>query len=127
MADGINADFSEITKLAADLSAAPAKATPFIRKAIEVTARHVKDDWREPLKGSDWLPHGPFSISYDITVSKDEVEAEIGPELTGQGPLVGMLEYGTPSTGPTGFGHAALQKNEADFADGLGKALGDAL
>lgn len=127
MADGISADFSEITKLAADLTAAPAKAVPFIRKAITVTARNVKDDWREPLKGSDWLPHGPFSISYDIKVSKDAVEAEIGPELKGQGALVGMLEYGTPSTGPTGFGHAALQKNEADFVEGLSIALGDAL
>lgn len=123
----INADFSELTKLAADLSAAGPKVIPFVRKAVEVTARNVKEAWQEPLKGSGWVPGGPASISYDITGGKDEVGAEIGPELTGQGPIVGMLEYGTPTAGPTGFGHAALQKNERDFVEGLSKALADGL
>lgn len=123
----VRIDFSEITKLAADLAAAPAKAAPFIRKAVEVTANKVKRDWQEPLKGSATVPGGAASISYDIKSGKDGVEAEVGPELKGQGPIVGMLEYGTPSTGPTGYGAAALQKNEADFSEGLAKALEDGL
>lgn len=123
----INADFSEITKLAADLSSAGAKVVPFVRKAVEVTARNVKEDWQEPLKGSATVPGGAASISYDLKVGADGVEAEVGPELKGQGPIVGMLEYGTPNTGPTGYGAAALQKNERDFVEGLSKALGDAL
>lgn len=128
MADGISIDFSDLNKLAADLSDAPVKAVPFIRKAVEVTARKVKDDWREKLQGSSRVPRGPASISYDLKLDTDgSIGAEIGPELKGQGPVVGMLEYGTPSTAPTGFGHEALQKNEADFEKGLGVALGDVL
>jgi hypothetical protein len=43
------------------------------------------------------------------------------------GGLVGALEYGTPTTPPTGFGHAALQKNEDDFEKGLAEAVKDIL
>lgn len=127
MADGLSIDFSDILKLAADLGDVPKTAGRNIRKAVEVTARHVKDDWREPLQGSALLPRGPYSISYDIKGTGRSVEAEIGPELKGQGALIGMLEYGTPSTGPTGYGAKALQQNQDDFEKGLLKAIGDVL
>jgi hypothetical protein len=115
----INFDFSEIDKLAADLGEVPAKIRPNVRKAVEVTARHVKDDWRVPVSGSQSVPGGARTISYDVTSGPDGAEAEIGPEIGGPGALVGMLEYGTPTVGPTGYGHAALQKNEDDFVKGL--------
>lgn len=115
-------DFSELDRLAADLSAAPAKARDNVRKAVEVTARHVRDAWREPLKGSASVRGGDRTISYDVRSSRDEIRAEIGPEIGGVGALVGMLEYGTPTVGPTGYGHAALQKNEEDFIRGILKA-----
>lgn len=124
-------DFSELDKLAADLGEVPKHAGKFIRKAVEVTARNVKESWRKPLQGSVTLPQGAASISYDLKGSEairgSEISAEIGPELVGQGPLVGMLEYGTITSGPTGYGHQALLENEQDFVDGLGKALGDAM
>lgn len=119
MADGISFDFSEISQLAADLGDAPRKIRPNVRKAVEVTARHVRDDWRAPLAGSEMVRGGDRTVSYDINSSDDGIEAEIGPELGGVGAIVGMLEYGTPTAGPTGYGHAALQKNEADFVKGL--------
>ena len=115
---GITFDFSEVNKLAADLAAAPAKALPNLRKALEVTARHVKDDWKEPLEGSRMVPAGASTISYDV----DGTSAEIGPEPGGAGSLVGMLEYGTPNTGPRMHGTAALAKNEKDFVVGVLKA-----
>lgn len=127
MADGFTVDFSDLNKLAADLASAPERAVPKIRKAVEVTARNVKEDWRKPLQGSATVPGGAASISYDMELDGDGIGAEIGPELKGQGPIVGMLEYGTPTTGPTGYGHAALQQNEADFEKGLSIALSDVL
>ena len=111
----VSFDFSEVTKLAADLGAAPAKVRPKVRKALEVTARHVKDDWAGDWAGSVTVPAGASSISYDV----EDTSAEIGPELKGQGPIVGMLEYGTPNTGARGFGAAALKKNEGDFVKGI--------
>lgn len=127
MADGMQFDFSDVLRLAATLDEAPAAASRKIRQAVVVTARHVKDDWREPLKGSVTVPGGAASVSYDISggegIRAEEIVAEIGPVLAGQGPIVGMLEYGTPSTGPTGYGAAALEKNQADFQRGLEIAL----
>jgi hypothetical protein len=120
-------DFSDLSKLAADLGEVPAKARVNVRKAVEVTARHVKDDWRKPLSQSVMVPRGAASISYDIKDNRGGVTAEIGPDHEGAGALVGMLEYGTPTVGPTGYGHAALQQNENDFVKGIDLALGDIL
>lgn len=126
----IDFDFSEVTKLAASLGEVADGAGGFIRKAVEVTARNVDRDWTKPLQGSSRVPQGPKSITYDIkggeAIRGSEISAEIGPELTGQGPIVGMLEYGTPTTGPRGFGAAALQQNEGDFVKGILLAIGDA-
>jgi hypothetical protein len=120
-------DFSELSKLAADLGEVPAKVTANAKNAVEVTARHVKDDWRDQLKQSESIPRGAQSVSYDVGVGLEGITAEIGPEVGGPGALVGMLEYGTPTTPPTGYGHGALQKNEADFIKGLEIAAGDIL
>jgi len=129
MADNLKFDFSDVLKLAADLGQVPDNAGPNIRKAVEVTARNVKDTWRDSLKGSKHIPRGPSSVSYDIkgesALSGSSVTAEIGPTVGagGVGGLVGMLEYGTPTSGPTGFGARALQENEGDFQRGLEIAL----
>lgn len=125
-------DFSEISKLAADLGEVPAKMHGNARKAIEVTARHVRDDWREPLKQSEMIPRGAYTVSYDITTDTEGISAEIGPTVRGKGShwvggLIGVLEVGSPTTPPTGYGHAALQKNEEDFIKGLTIAAGEIL
>lgn len=128
-------DFSELDKLTADLGQVPAKARANIRKALEVTARHVKDDWQAPLKQSERIPRGAYTVSYDVTSENSrtaDITAEIGPTVRGKGShwvggLVGVLEYGTPTTPPTGYGHEALRKNQADFEKGLGIAAGDIL
>lgn len=126
----IEFDFSELDALTADLTRAPKVAAENVGKALRVTAHKVRDDWREPLSGSEYLPGGAAAVSYDLkgaaSLTGSALSAEIGPELKGQGPLVGMLEYGTPTVGPRGYGLAALQKNEADFIDGINKA-GDVL
>lgn len=127
----IDFDFSEVTALAADLSKAAAIAPVKVRQAVEVTARRVKDDWREPLNGSEYLPAGAAAVTYELKgsagVGGSAISAEIGPELRGQGPLVGMLEYGTPNTGARGYGAEALRRNQDDFERGILKAVEDAL
>ena len=124
-------DFSEIDKLAADLGDVPKNAGKFIRKAVEVSARHVKDDWRKPLEGSQSVPGGARTISYDLTggeaIRGSEITAEIGPEIGGIGSVVSALEDGFGGRqGPLGYGAAALQMNEEDFQTGLEQALEDA-
>lgn len=122
----------DMSKLVADLSGAPRKAAPLFRKAVEVTARYVRDDWRAPLGGSRYVPAGAASVTYDIRgglgLRGDAIEGEVGPELgRNQGSIVGILETGTPTTGPRGFGLAALAKNAADFERGLAIAAEEAV
>lgn len=133
MADGVSFDFSEINALAANLDAAPGKMGRNLIAAVEVTAHNVRDDWRESWQGSEHVPAGAGSITYDLLsaasaiLGRSAVSAEIGPEVgRPAGPLVGMLEYGTPNTGARGYGAEALHKNEQDFVDGVQKA-GDVL
>ena len=127
----IEFDFSDVTALAADLSRAARIAPENVGKAVAVTARKVQQDWREPLSGSESLPGGAAEVTYDLKGSSartgSAISAEIGPELKGQGPLVGMLEYGTPTTGPRGYGAEALRKNQEDFERGILRAVEDAL
>ena len=129
----INFDFSEITDLAADIGKGIKVVPAKIAAHIADTAQHVQKDWQEPLKGSTHVPGGAGTITWDIKgassvlLGRSSISAEIGPVLRGQGALVGMLEYGTPNTGPRGFGAAALQKNEGPFERGVLDATEDVL
>jgi len=132
MADGIEIDMSQIGVLASDVSAAPRVAGLNVRKALEVTARHIRDDWRDSLQGSRNLPHGSRSVFYDIRggrgIRADSIEAEIGPELDrSQGSIVGLVETGTPTLSPRGYGLQALEANIPDFERGLEIAIEDVL
>lgn len=121
-------DFSDLTKLAADLTEVPKNAGKKIRKAVEVSARNVKEDWKKPLQGSPTVPGGERSISYDLKggegIRGSTISAEIGPETGGIGSVVSALEEGFGGRqGPLGFGSAALQMNQDDFIRGLEIAL----
>lgn len=121
-------DFSEIDKLAADLSSVARDTQPNVRKAVEVTARKIKDGWRDRLKGSATLPGLPGAVSYDIDEPGGSVEAEIGFDKgRRQGALGNVSEFGTPTVGPRGYGLASLEENQEDFAKGIGLAAGDTL
>lgn len=121
-------DFSEITKLAADLGDVAPETQTNVRKAVEVTARRVKDSWRDKLKGSSTLPGLPSAVSYDVTRPAGAVEAEIGFDKgRRQGALGNVSEFGTPTVGPRGFGLASLKENEEDFVTGIGLAVDDTL
>lgn len=149
MADGIELDNSDFSKLAADLGNAPSNSGKFLRKAIEVTARNVRDTARENAKGMAHAPAFPYSITYDIGVGYDQsvgqaarsvldggisgaesstLRAEIGPDKNRrQGALGNLIEYGSVNNPPQGIMHGALQENEDDFEKGIDIAIGDAL
>lgn len=131
MTDAIIVDTSELDQLAADLGEVSRNAGLFVRKAVEVTAFKVRDDWRNNLKGLPHLPALPYAITYDITVlygfGSSVIKAEIGPDKErNQGALGNFTEFGSVNNPPRGDGHAALQRFEKDFEFGLSKALEDA-
>jgi len=126
-------DFSELSQLAADLGEVPKKTGPKIRAALEVTSRKVKDSWKDKLAGGlGELKHLPRAVSYDIDTFQgfgaSVFKAEIGFDKSKrQGALGNISEFGTPTTPPRGFGHAALQENQDDFKAGLEIAIAQAL
>ncbi len=132
MADSVSFNFDELNTLAADLGEIPRSARKNVRAALQVTARNVKDAWRGKLEGSETLPALPYAVTYDVDANKvfgvDVLRAEIGFDKSrSQGPLGNISEFGTPSTPPRGFGHAALEENQADFERGISIALDETL
>ncbi|WP_447948215.1 HK97 gp10 family phage protein [Microbacterium maritypicum] len=125
-------DFSEPYELAADLSEVPSEANRNIKKAIEVTARNVRDDWRQGAevgRGDGYSERYASSIFYDIKFLGGSIEAEIGPELGRPGGSAGFLEDapGGVQASPQHAGRDALEANEADFVRGLEIAITEAV
>ena len=125
-------DFSELYELAADLSQAPAKAAPLIRKAVEVTARYIRDDWRQGAEvgaGEGFSASYAGSMFYDMKFEGDAIGAEIGPELGRPGGSAGFLEEspGDVRVAPQHAGRSAVRANEDDFVRGLEIAIFDAI
>lgn len=132
MADSIDFDFSDISRLAADLGAVPARAGTFVRQAVEFTARNVKDEWNRQLYDVGHAKLTGHSVTYDVDAvagaGGSAVTADIGP-VKGSGRQAGLvllLEVGSVNNPPHGAGAGALQKNQPDFMRGLGEALRDA-
>ncbi|WP_121150261.1 hypothetical protein [Microbacterium sp. AG1240] len=129
MAD--DADFSELMSLASSMDTAPRAAAPLIRKALTVTARSIKDEWRAGARRTGLAGYAA-SVDYDVKggqgIRAEEIVAEIGPNLgKGQGSF-GLVEDATGNvrSAPQHAGRNALRNNEADFFKGLEIAIGDA-
>lgn len=124
-------DFSELAALAADLGKVPPAALKNVRKALEVTARSVKDDWREgAVVASTFAETYAPSIDYDFKPDSDGVVVEIGPHLgKTPGASAGFLEDapGGVEAPPQHAGRDALEANEDDFYQGLEIAVFEAL
>ena len=65
-------DNSELDKLASDLGQASPAAWKNMQKAIEVTARNVKDTAKKNATGMAHAPAFPHSITYDVGVGYDQ-------------------------------------------------------
>lgn len=121
-------DFSALDDLAADLTAAPAEARPFIRKALQYTAHNIRDEWRAAAARTGLGAYGA-SVGYDTTEKAQSIEAEIGPTPGRRQASFGFVEdaNGGVRSAPQHAGRDALKHNEPDFFDGLEKALHDGL
>lgn len=124
-------DFSELLELAADLSAVPAAANRNVRKAIEVTARNVKDDWRQGATVSrGYAASYAAAVDYTLKFPGGSIDAEVGPSLgKTAGASAGFLEDapGGVAAAPQHAGRDALEANEGDFVRGLEIAIFEAL
>lgn len=132
MADGVEIDASDLSSLSADLGEAKRGTVKNLRKALEFTARGVRDVARQNATGMAHAPAFPYSITYDLKYREafggTSMEAEIGPDKDrAQGALGNLIEFGSVHNPPQGIMHGALQANEADFERGIDRAVNDAM
>lgn len=120
-------DFSELRSLAADLTAAPDESRPFIRKALQVTARNIKDQWRAGASRSG-LEKYAADITYETAEKATVIEAEIGPTIGDAGSFGFVEDSGEGvKSAPQHAARDALEANEEDFLKGLEIAIADGL
>lgn len=97
-------------------------------KAVKVTSQNVRDDARNRIKGRKYLPAYPYSITYDVKVTAEGVEGEIGPDKgMAQGPLGNIVEYGTSKNAPIPHLGPALDANAEDLVAGIEIAIRQAM
>ena len=124
-------DFSEVYALAADLGRVTPQVVKNARKAIEVTGRSIKDDWREgAVVSSTYAETYAPSIDYDFVADTDGLTLEVGPHLgKTPGASAGFLEDapGGVEAPAQHAGRDALEANEDDFYQGLEIAAFEAL
>jgi len=124
----------DLNALARDLGEIPKATAPFVRKAVEISARNIKDQIRNEYTGARQLPGAPGAISYDLKGSTGArlggIEAEIGPEKGRyQGTLVGMVDVGTTDENgtPRTPGRKRVPKALADEVPGFEKGMSQAI
>ncbi len=124
-------DFSEVDALGVDLGEVPAKALRNVGKALEVTSRNMKDDWRNLSKGMSGR-HAkayPNAITYELTQLADGIVSDIGPELDRNQGALGFLEEGVAgqNTGGQNAIPLVVRANQNDFIRGMLLAIAEPL
>lgn len=131
----MDADFSELYELVESLESAPKNFGPYARKAVEVTARKVKDSTVSKVKGRKQLGHAAYAIDYELqgfSGPSSGIDAEIGYNKGfSAGRLGNLIEFGAPGSlnrlSPGSELQRSLAENQEDFVRGLAIALDDSL
>lgn len=152
----MDADFSELMTLSADIEAAPKALPKYLRKALDVTSIKVKKDAQASVRGRKLLGHAANAIDYELSGSSgatSEMSSEVGYNKgKPAGALGNLIEYGAPNakahmlvkkggklvnvpvpgapSRPLAPSHDlgnALLNNEDDFVRGAENAVADAL
>ena len=136
MADYIEVDFTEVAKLADDFDAVAVGLAKLIPKAVEVSARNIKDRARAAVQGRRQLAQAAGAIDYELLgfqgFGSTAVDAEIGYNKAKRaGPLGSLIEYGAPGStnqlAPGGELQAALEAEEDEFVIQVEAAVAQAM
>jgi len=118
-----------ITAVVESLVQVERRANVNVKKAIEVTARRVKDDAKKNARdvlGKSVIQQAA-TYQYEMkTPSRGVVEGHIGP-VKGWKQAAIPLEYGTPYTAAKPALEPALADNVPDLVRGMNMAIEDAL
>ncbi|MGY2747210.1 hypothetical protein [Arthrobacter sp. UYCu723] len=102
-----------------------------LRKAVEITARHIKDDAKKNIQGMSTpsISHIPWlknAVQYQMHGNRYYVSATVNAKGK-QARMIGVIEYGSPTSAPHPFLMPAALFNRADFLKGVRQAVKDSL
>lgn len=124
----ISADLSGLADLAEEIAGSYPRVEQQLVATTKRGAHNIAEDARQRISGHRRLPHYPRSITYDVTVDGDVIEAEVGPDKDRpQGPLGNILEFGTSKAPPMPHLLPALDAEEPRWVDHIVRAAGDIL
>jgi hypothetical protein len=111
----------------ADLTRVQSAALRQVEAVLGRGALNIKRDWQRRWSGHAHIPALPAAIGYDLYHLPGSVRARIGVDHNRrQGPLAGIIEYGSPTSPPLPGGSPALEaegpRSERALAD-LGERL----
>lgn len=121
----VSFDVSELRAFAVDLQKVPDKVQRGVRPVVSKGALQIKKQLASEMGGSSHFGQIKGSVSYDIKVGGDGIEAEIGPDKgRGGGALANVAYFGTSRGGgtvpdPSG----ALAAESSRFEAALSKLL----
>lgn len=95
----MSANTSELDGLIRDLGKIPAAMVPKVRGVVAKAALNTKKAMRRDARGSRAFEVIARTIDYDLKVSGDVIEAEIGPSGGGSASLAGIAYFGTSRPG----------------------------
>lgn len=122
----MRADFSDLDRLAADLTQAGVRAGLEAYGVADVAGRALRDEARR-LAPKRRLPYYAEAITHDVEVGLGKVSVEVGPEKGGQGSLGHILEDGTATSPPRKHLGPALDRIGPEFARRVARMGGDLL
>lgn len=100
-----------------DMDKLPSRAMAEGKKIVGQGCNNIKKDWRARWTGHAHIPHLPYAISYDVTVPRTNyIHGAAGPDLNKkQGPLGGIIEFGTINSAPIPGGLPAFEAESPRF------------
>lgn len=120
-------DMRELRDLAVDLEQAAKDHPDEVRRVFQRGAFEIKKQLQTEAQGVRHAPKLPSDISYETKISRDGIDAEIGP-TTGDVGSLALLYFGNSKTGPVLKDPAyALEREAAVIEKQVAKIVGDLL
>jgi hypothetical protein len=135
MADGVSFDFTELTRLAADLESVPKNIGPFLESAIKFTSVNVKRAASRKVGRRKHFKQAAAAIDFEVKhfsgFGVKIIQSEIGYDKERPaGELGNLVEFGAPGSPnaltPGNELATSLHENEEDFMRGVERAEEDA-
>jgi len=106
-----------LNEFVVELDLATSRMLPETAKVVGFGCNSIKKDWAARWSGMKHVPALPRSISYDVFYWPGKIIGEVGPDINRrQGPLGGVIEFGTPGhNAPHPGGAPALDAEAPKF------------